>query len=72
VPVAIRLTLVHPETGEVSYVDQAVDFDENLFRPLVDGYGEGEDARDIFEEAIDWWQRELTAIDEKLIRETRP
>lgn len=72
VPVAIRLTLVNPETGEVSYLDQVADLDENLFRPLVEGYGEGEDARDVFEEAIDWWERELTAIEEELPRRGRP
>ncbi|PWC31153.1 hypothetical protein TSO352_30510 [Azospirillum sp. TSO35-2] len=66
VPMAIRLTLVNPETGEVSYLDQIADFDENLFRPLVEGYGEGEDARDVFEEAINWWERELAAIDKEL------
>lgn len=68
VPVAIRLTLVNSDTGEVSYVDQVADLDENLFRPLVDGYGEGEDARDIFAEAIGWWDRELTAIEAELTR----
>ena len=66
VPVAIRLTLVHPETGEVRYLDQGADLEENLFRPLVEGYGEGEDARDIFKEAIDWWERELAAIEQEL------
>ncbi len=66
VPVAIRLTLVRPETGEVCYLDQQADLDENLFRPLVEGYGEGEDARDVFEEAIDWWERELAAIEQEL------
>lgn len=71
VPVAIRLTLVNPKTGEVSYLDHVADLDENLFRPLVEGYGQGEDARDIFEEAIDWWERELTAIEDELIRGAR-
>lgn len=71
VPVAIRLTLVHPETGEVRYVDKVADLDENLFRPLVEGYGEGEDARDVFEEAIDWWERELTAIEQELAEKRR-
>jgi hypothetical protein len=70
VPAAIRLTLVHPETGEVRYLDEGADLDENLFRPLVEGYGEGEDARDVFEEAIDWWERELAAIEQELA-ETR-
>lgn len=70
VPVAIRLTLLNPETGEISYLDQPVDLDENLFRPLVEGYGEGEDARDVFEEAIDWWERELSAIDGEMVKRT--
>lgn len=63
VPVAVRLTLMNSQTGEISYLDEAVELDENLFRPLVDGYGEGQDARDIFEEAVDWWERELSAIE---------
>lgn len=63
VSVAIRLTLVNPQTGEISYLDQAADLDENLFRPLVEGYGEGEDARDVFKEAADWWDSELSAIE---------
>lgn len=63
VPVSVRLTLVNPLTGEISYLDQAADLDENLFRPLVEGYGEGEDARDVFEEAADWWDCQLTAIE---------
>jgi hypothetical protein len=71
VPVAIRLTLVNPATGEVSYLDEVADLDENLFRPLVEGYGEGEDARDIFGEAIEWWERELLAIEDELIRRAR-
>lgn len=72
VPVVIQLTLVNSATGEVSRLEQTAEFDENLFRPLVEGYGEGEDARDVFEEAIEWWERELTAIDQELIRRTRP
>lgn len=71
VPVVIRLTLVHPETREVRYVDQHADLDENLFRPIVEGYGEGEDARDVFEEAIDWWERELAAIEQGLTENLR-
>lgn len=39
------------------------ELDENLFRPLVNGYGAGEDARDVYLEAIDWWDSELTAIE---------
>lgn len=63
VPVAVRLTLMNSQTGKISYLDQAADMDEQLFRPLVEGYGEGEDARDVFEEAVDWWDCELSAIE---------
>ncbi len=72
VPVALRLKLVNPETGKTSYLNQAVEFKENLFRPLVEGYGEGEDAREVFEEAINWWERELTAIDKEFVTRVSP
>ncbi len=63
VAVAIRMTLIDPQTGEISYLDQAAEMGENLFRPLVEGYGEGDDARDVFEEAVNWWDRELSGIE---------
>lgn len=63
VPLTVRLTLMNPQTGEISYLDEVSDLGENLFRPLVEGYGKGQDARDIFEEAVDWWDRELSAIE---------
>lgn len=36
---------------------------ENLFRPLVDGYGVGEDSRDVYAFAIGWWEEQLTLIE---------
>lgn len=36
---------------------------ENLYRPLLIDHREGEDARDVYREALDWWQRELTTIE---------
>ena len=36
--------------------------DENLFRPVLGGYGQGEDARDIYEAAIGWWQAQLNLL----------
>lgn len=39
------------------------DISDNLFRPIVSGYGAGEDARDIYCEAIRWWKSELTEIE---------
>jgi hypothetical protein len=42
---------------------------ENIYRPLLDGFREGDDARDVLTEAIDWWDKELTAI-ERSIKQT--
>ncbi len=39
------------------------DLDENLFRPITGGFGAGEDARDIYREALDWWDAELSSIE---------
>lgn len=34
-----------------------------LFRQITDGFGEGEDSRDIFEEAIKWWEVKLNDLE---------
>lgn len=36
--------------------------DDNLFKPRLDGYGAGEDVRDIYKQAIQWWRIELAKI----------
>ena len=36
---------------------------ENLFRPVEEGFGAGEDARDVYREAIRWWKAELSRLD---------
>lgn len=38
----------------------------DLFRPLTEGYGQGEDARDIYLQAVTWWDRQLSIIEEAL------
>ncbi len=42
---------------------------ENIYRPLLDGPWEGEDARDVLTEAIEWWRQQLKAIDEEVMRQ---
>ena len=37
--------------------------DENLFRSVTDGFGTGEDARDVYREAIGWWKAELSCLE---------
>jgi hypothetical protein len=43
---------------EVSYF-----FDQNIFRQMDDGSWAGEDARDVYEMAINWWKLQLDTID---------
>ena len=63
VDVAVVLTLQHPGTGETHQVQDVVPLGENIYRPLLDGYGDGEDARDVYKEAIDWWDHQLSTIE---------
>jgi hypothetical protein len=51
-----------PEGGSLG--PEIFEIETDLFRPLTDGFGEGEDARDIYAEAVDWWDSELTKIEE--------
>lgn len=37
--------------------------DEHLFRPVEVGFGVGEDARDVYREAIRWWKAELSRLE---------
>lgn len=41
---------------------------ENLYRPLKDCPWEGDDGRDVIDEAISWWKREISKM-EKLVDE---
>jgi hypothetical protein len=50
------------ETAEV------IPIRENIYRPLLEGFREGDDARDVLSEAIDWWVRELAAIERSVGR----
>ena len=66
VDVAVVMTVQHPDTGELLQIPEIVPIGENIYRPVLDGYSEGDDARDVYREALDWWENELTAIDRKL------
>lgn len=63
VDVAVGWTLQNPQTGERVICAEVYPIGENIYRPMVDGFREGDDARDILSDAITWWERELAAID---------
>ena len=48
-------------TAETSFV-----LEENLFRPVTGGFGVGEDARDVYRQAIRWWEAELSRLESVL------
>jgi hypothetical protein len=68
VDVAVMMTVRHPETGELCEIPEVVPIGENIYRPIIEGYGESNDARDVYREALDWWKTELTAIEHALSR----
>jgi hypothetical protein len=40
-----------------------ISIDENIYRPILDGFREGHDARDVLTDALIWWESELDAVD---------
>ena len=39
--------------------------DEGLYCPILVGRYQGEDCRDVLEEAIKWWKKQLTGVEEE-------
>lgn len=63
VDVAVMLTAEQSESGEIVQIPEIIPIGENIYRPVIDGYSEGDDARDVYQEALDWWKAELAAIE---------
>ena len=40
--------------------------EESIYRPMLDGPWEGDDSRDVFGEAVEWWKEQLELIDAKV------
>ena len=49
--------------GDLVKCGRVAKIGENIYRRLLDVPWEGDDARDILTEAIEWWKRQLDAID---------
>jgi hypothetical protein len=47
--------------SEAGYTTDTLD--ENLYRPTEEGFGVGEDARDVYREAIGWWDEQLARLE---------
>lgn len=70
VMLAFEFTAAPVEGGDPVIVRDVAEIDENIYRPMIDGPWEGNDARDVLSLAIEWWQRELDAIDAEVNRRT--
>lgn len=63
VEVVIPVALQRVSDGEMLKGGAVFPLDENIYRPILDGFREGDDARDVLTEAIEWWEAELDDID---------
>jgi hypothetical protein len=68
VALAVEYSAQSADSGVPLRYTQVAKLDENIYRPLLDGPWEGTDARDVLSEAIEWWDRELTAMEREVTR----
>jgi hypothetical protein len=67
-PVPVVISFENPTTGERSGYELEP-IGENIYRPMTEGFYEGEDGRTLIELAIDWWEKQLSEI-ERVIEES--
>lgn len=65
-PLAVTYTLQPLEGGPEQQLHQLAELPENIYRPMLDGPWEGDDAREVLTAAIEWWEAELSAIEREL------
>ena len=59
----VAVVVGDPEAGYTTGI-----FDENLYKPMKEGFRVDEDARDVYREAIQWWDEQLTRLEAALNR----
>lgn len=47
--------------------DTFAEIPEFLYRPISSGFGEGDDARDIYRDAIQWWEQKISELEGSFI-----
>jgi hypothetical protein len=63
VSLLFEVDLVSKSDGLKHKKHEIFELDENIYRPMLAGPWEGDDARDVLTEAIEWWKAELNKID---------
>jgi hypothetical protein len=59
----IPLVLARDALGIVEVLGEPHWLDQNLYRPMSDRPFEGEDGRDVIDQAIDWWEQQLALVE---------
>ena len=67
VPLVVVARSMSPGGDGVAEYAEVFDIKENLYRPLVSGFWEGEDARDVYVEALEWWEAQLAEIESAIM-----
>lgn len=62
VHVAVSFSLRNSEGG-VREVVENVPIGGNIYRPMIEGFREGDDAREVLSDAFDWWDAELGKLE---------
>jgi hypothetical protein len=64
VEIAVPVALRRLSDGALVQAAGIFPIGDNIYRPLLDGFREGDDARDVLSDAITWWDEQITAIEE--------
>jgi hypothetical protein len=66
VEVVVPVNLRRVADSEIIRGGAVFPLSENVYRPLLEGFRQGDDARDVLSDAIEWWDGELAAIEDAL------
>lgn len=66
VHVLVQTQVRRVSDGQAGELSGVFPIGDNIYRPLLDGFRQGDDARDVLSDAIDWWEAELAAIEHSL------
>ena len=63
VEVLVDVRMQNMETGEIVGAPQVIPLGDNIYRPHLSEYREGDDCRDILTDALEWWDEQLDRVD---------
>lgn len=75
VPMALEMVLQPLSEGnqkaqKTVTLGDIINLGENLYRPMFEGPWQGADSRDIYQKAIEWWEKQLDSIDRQVKSKT--